>query len=79
MGIEVGEPFVKDRGTWLKNCWVTGGGNLVSVAVRQRRDDEQWYVTQGYAPCVEVLFGPLTTVEAAEMLLNMGVIDVKER
>lgn len=55
-------------GEWSQLCWVKG---TISLAVRQGRDDQQWYVTVGLTTYVRVLHGPIPTKDAAEMVVVM--------
>ena len=77
MGLTISRRF-DALGGWAVTHWVSGT-ELHAVSVRQKVENDQWYVVQGYGERAAVLSGPHASVEAAVMLLAMGVIGLEER
>ncbi len=60
---------------WSELWWL--GQGLTARALRRSATDGLWYITTGYVGSVTVRHGPFKSREAAEMLIEMGELDVE--
>lgn len=71
MHLRKGKPT--DTTRWAELWWMAEGRS--DRAVRKQVSDGLWYVTEGYVESAKIIHGPFGSLEAVEMLANMGMIN----
>ena len=73
MNIYLREGRASDADRWSELWWINEG--FSDFAVRQGAVDGMWYLTTGYVDNTHILYGPVASREAIEMLLRLGEFD----